>query len=72
MSAALSQYQLESLDLLGQIKNPNDMKAIRDLISDYFAKKAEDAIDALWHEGKITTETIESWKHEHMRSHVGV
>lgn len=45
MSAALSQYQLESLDLLGQIKNPNDMKAIRDLISDYFAKKAEDAMN---------------------------
>lgn len=47
MGAALTQYQLESLDLLGQIKDPKDMKAIRDLISDYFAKKAEDAIDAL-------------------------
>lgn len=55
MSAALSQYQLESLDLLGQIKNPNDMKAIRNIIADYFAKKAEDAIDALWDEGKITS-----------------
>lgn len=60
------------LDLLGQIKNPNDMKAIRDLISDYSAQKAEDAIDALWDEGKITSETIENWKYEHMRSHVGL
>lgn len=68
MGAALSQYQLESLDLLGQIKDPNDMKAIRDLISDYFAKKAENAIDALWDEGKITHDMIEKWKHEHMRT----
>lgn len=44
------------------------MKTDRDQISDYFAKKAEDAIDALWDEGKITEETIESWKYEHMRT----
>lgn len=72
MTTALSQYQLESLDLLGQIKDPNDMKAIRDLISDYFSQKAEDAIDALWDEGKITDETVENWKHEHMRAHIEV
>ena len=72
MTAALSQYQLESLDLLGLIKDPKDMKAIRDLISDYFAQKAEDAIDALWDEGKITDETVENWKHEHMRAHIEV
>lgn len=72
MTAALSQFQLESLDLLGLIKDPKDMKAIRDLISDYFAQKAEDAIDALWDEGKITDETVENWKHEHMRAHIEV
>ena len=72
MTAALSQFQLESLDLLGLIKDPQDMKAIRDLISDYFAQKAEDAIDALWDEGKITDETVENWKHEHMRAHIEV
>lgn len=70
MSGALSQYQLESLDLLAQIKNQQDMIAIRNLISDYFAKKAEDAIDALWDEGKITIDTIDSWKNEHMRAHI--
>lgn len=48
------------------------MKAIRNLISDYYAKKAENAIDALWDEGKISPETVESWKHEHMRAHIDV
>lgn len=70
MSGALSKYQLESLDLLAQIKDQQDMIAIRNLISDYFAQKAENAIDALWEEGKITSETIDNWKNEHMRAHL--
>lgn len=70
MSGALSKYQLESLDLLAQIKDQQDMIAIRNLISDYFAQKAENAIDALWEEGKITSETIDNWKKEHMRTHI--
>lgn len=70
MSGALSKYQLESLDLLAQIKDQQDMIAIRNLISDYFAQKAENAIDALWEKGKITSETIDNWKNEHMRAHI--
>lgn len=30
--------------------------------------KAIDAADALWDEGLIDEETIEQWKHEHMRT----
>ena len=70
MNAALTQYQLESLDLLAQIKNSEDMLSIRNLIADYFAKKAEDAIDALWDEGKINDATLDEWKQEHMRAHI--
>lgn len=36
--------------------------------SRYFAQKAIDAADALWDEGLIDKETIEQWKHEHMRT----
>lgn len=36
--------------------------------SRYFAQKAIDAADALWDEGLIDEETIEQWKHEHMRT----
>lgn len=41
MNASLSPFQSEMLDLLSQIKNPEDMKAIRDIISDYVAKNTE-------------------------------
>ena len=43
------------------------MLEANNLLSDYFANKAEEAIDSLWDEDKITAETIEEWKYEHMR-----
>ena len=33
-----------------------------------FAQKAIDAADALWDKGLIDENTIELWKHEHMRT----
>lgn len=36
--------------------------------SRYFAQKAIDAANELWDEGLIDEETIEQWKHEHMRT----
>ena len=36
--------------------------------SRYFAQKAIDAANALWDEGLIDENTIEQWKHEHMRT----
>lgn len=36
--------------------------------SRYFAQKAIDAADELWDKGLIDENTIEQWKHEHMRT----
>ena len=37
--------------------------------SRYFAQKAIDAANELWDKGLIDENTIEQWKHEHMRIH---
>ena len=37
-------------------------------LAQYFAKKAQKAIDALWDEGVISSDTIEEWGEEHMRT----
>ena len=36
--------------------------------SRYFAQKAIDAAAELWNKGLIDENTIEQWKHEHMRT----
>ncbi len=41
MNTSLSPFQLEMLDLLSQIKNPEEMKAIRDIIADYLNKSRD-------------------------------
>jgi len=60
-------FQIEMLELVSRVQSKGEMDDIRCLLGRYFAKKAEDAIDRLWDEGKLNDEVIESWKNEHMR-----
>lgn len=59
--------QLQILDLMSQVKSEETWDEIKDMLSQYFARKAEEAIDKLWEEGAINEEVIEEWKNEHMR-----
>ena len=60
--------QLQILDLMSQVKSEETLDEIKEMLSQYFARKAEEAIDKLWEEGKINEEAIEEWKNEHMRT----
>ena len=44
------------------------MQDIRRLFGQYFAKRAEDALDRLWDEGVLDESVMEEWKNEHMRT----
>lgn len=59
--------QLEILDLISYVENEDTLIEIRDMLSRYFAQKAEKEIDKLWDEGVINDTVIEKWKTEHMR-----
>lgn len=63
-----SPYQLKVINLMGHVHSDEQMAEISDLLSRYFAEKAMDGLDKLWDEGKINEQTIEDWKHEHMRT----
>ena len=60
--------QLQILDLMSQVKSEETLDEIKEMLSQYFARKAEEAIDKLWEEGKINEEVIEEGKNEHMRT----
>lgn len=59
---------LEMMNALNNIQSEADLNEFRDLIAQFFARKAQKAIDALWDEGTINEETIEQWGSEHMRT----
>lgn len=63
-----SPAQLEILDLMAYVESEDTLLEIRDMLSRYFADKAEKEIDKLWDEGTINDTVVESWKTEHMRT----
>lgn len=68
MEAVFSTYQMQILDSISRVNDEKDMRAIRDLIAEYFSNKALDAMDKLCSDGKLNTATIQSWSKEHNRT----
>ncbi len=60
--------QLELMNAMNSINTESELKEFRDVLAHYFAQKAQRAVDALWDEGVINSETIEAWGEEHMRT----
>ena len=61
--------QLELMNALNNINSEEDLKEFKNLIAQFFAQKAQAAIDELWDKGVINEDTIEQWGNEHMRTH---
>lgn len=59
--------QLQILDLMSYVDSEDTLNEIRGMLSNYFAQKAEKAIDKLWDNGQINDLVIEEWKQEHLR-----
>ena len=67
-STPFTPFQIEMLELVAKVNSEREMTDIRRLLGQYFAKRAEDAIDQLWDEGVLNDSVIEDWKNEHMRT----
>ena len=63
----VNSYQKHVVELMANV-DENQQMEISNLLANYFAQKAFDAADALWNNGTIGEQTIEEWKHEHMRT----
>ena len=67
-SKPFSPFQIEMLEMVSRVSSEVEMQDIRRMLGQYFAKRAEDAIDNLWEKGVLNDEVIEGWKMEHMRT----
>jgi hypothetical protein len=56
------------LELVSRVSSEAEMRDIRRMLGQYFAKRAEDALDRLWDEGVLSDNVMEEWKSEHMRT----
>lgn len=71
-SLGLSNLQLELLKLYSFDLPENQLKDIKKLLANYFAKQINAEMDQLWEEKGWDQSTIEKWKNTHMRTPYGL
>ena len=64
----LNKAQMEILRLLEHIKTDEEAEELRDVISNYYARKAEEAMDRLWEAGLWDLEKNDAILKEHLRT----
>jgi len=67
-ATVLNDAQLELLKMMSFFSTPEALKDLKQAISNYFAKKAEEEIDRLWENGTLTEEKVESFRNLHERT----
>lgn len=66
-ATVLNDAQLDLLNMMHWINSPEILADLKQVISDYFAKKAKEEMDAMWTRGDMTQEKFNSFEHLHER-----
>lgn len=67
-TGTLTNLQLELLQMFKYELGEEQLLEIRALLAKYFADKATEEMDRLWEERGWSTDTMEKWSKEHMRT----
>ena len=64
----LNAAQLDFLQLLAHIKTMEELDELRQVVSDYYARKAEEGMNKLWESGQWSKEKDEEILRTHLRT----
>ena len=64
----LHQAKMDLLRVVDRIHTVDEVQAIRQILTNYYAQKVQDEMDRLWDNGTINEQVIEQWGKEHMRT----
>ena len=64
----VNQAQLELLEMMRWVKSPEALADLKQVISDFFAKKGQEELDAMWERGEMTQEKLKSFETLHERT----
>lgn len=67
-ATVLNEAQQELLKMMAVFNTPEAVGDLKQAISDYFAKKAEEEIDKMWENGSLTEDKVESFRTLHERT----
>lgn len=60
--------QMELLEMMSFVDRPEALSQLKKVISDYFAKQAQEEIDRLWESGQLDENKVESFRNLHERT----
>ena len=67
-ATVFNKAQLELIDMMSFVRSPDMLSQLKQIISDYFARQAEEEIDRLWAEGTLDDAKVEGFRHLHERT----
>lgn len=67
-ATALNQAQIDILNMMQWVQSPETLADLKQVISDFFAKKAKEEMDAMWANGQMTQEKFDSFATLHERT----
>ncbi len=60
--------QADIINMISYAKDENTLIMLKEIISDFFAKKADEELNRLWDNGELNDEKIESFRSLHQRT----
>lgn len=67
-TSTLNPAQLEILDMMSFVKSEETLNDLKQIISDYFARQAQEEINRLWETGELNKNKVESFRNLHERT----
>ena len=64
----INSMQAEILNMMSFVKDENTFIMLKKVISDFFAKKADEELNRLWENGSLDNDKIENFKYLHQRT----
>ncbi len=65
---SLNAAQMDFLQLLAHIKTKEELDELRQIVSDYYARKAEEGMNSLWESGQWSKEKDDEILNSHLRT----
>ena len=66
-STVFNNAQMELLDMMSFVDSPEMLAHLKQAISDFFSRRAEEEIDRLWETGALNEQKVEDFRHLHER-----
>lgn len=67
-ATVFNQAQLDLLEMMQWVKSPEALADLKEVISDFFARKGQEELDAMWERGEMNQEKLKSFETLHERT----